>query len=132
MATVSKAFLYFQVFAVGLLGATMMIAPQLVAPKLFLSALGIPGSSELRSLMGGGFIGFALVILGGLRCRRLAPGLLVAMTVIMAGIVVGRIASLVLDGYHVNALVAGISELAISAACWAVYRSNAPESERKN
>lgn len=126
MTTVAKVFLYFQVVALLLFGLVGLFALELIAGQLGLSTLAINGSSELRGLLGGGFIAYALIILFALRSPRLGPGLLISMILLMAGIVVGRIVSLALDGFDPKALGAGVIELLIALACWQLHRSRTP------
>jgi len=125
MTTVARLFLYFQVMTLLLFGLTGLFALDLISGQLGLAALAINGSSELRGLLGGGFIAFALIILFGLRSPQRGTGFLISMILLMAGIVLGRIVSLALDGFDPKALGAGVIELLIALACWQLYRSRA-------
>jgi hypothetical protein len=97
---------------------------------LHLSPLSPAGMGELRGLYGGGFFAMGLVLLGGLHYRPLAPGLLIAMAIIFAGIVVGRLVSLVLDREFVATPLAGASELLLALACWRIYQQGGTNQAR--
>src|SRR5579871_6707810 len=84
---------FFLIFGlVGLFDPVRLIYTILLRPT------GYAGFSELRGLYGGGFIGFGLVIIAGLRWRAHGAGLLLAMSIIIGCVVIGRLISLVLDG----------------------------------
>ena len=107
-----------------------LFAPQIISGQVFLSPATIAGTAELRGLYGGGFIGFGLVLLCGLRCKSLAPGLFLAMAIIMGGIVVGRIVSLAIEHEFAFTIPAIIGEVLLALACWAGSRNAVRESKQ--
>ncbi len=103
---------FFIVF--GLVG---LFAPVMLLNALHLRPVTSAGLGELRSLYGGGFAGIGLVILAGLRCPA-GRGLLLAISIIMGGIVLGRLVSLLLDHDFSFAASNAIFELIIAALCY--------------
>ena len=97
MNNIRRGFLYFVSAFFILFGVTGLFAPQLIDAQLNLMPVAIAGTSETRGLYGGGFAGFGVVIMCGLRCSQLASGLLLAMCIIMGGVVVGRLVSIGID-----------------------------------
>ena len=122
--------LYFFVVFLFVYGATGLLAPQVISGQVFLSPVTIAGTAELRGLYGGGFIGFGFVILCGLRCKSLAPGLLMAMAIIMSCVVVGRVVSLAIDNEFAFTLPAIVGEVLLVLACWAGSRNAAGEAKQ--
>jgi Domain of unknown function (DUF4345) len=99
-------------------GLTVLFAPGMITNSIHLMPSGRAGLGEMRGLYGGGFFGFGLVILAGLRCPASSQGLLLAMSIILGGIVVGRLLSLVLDQDFSFAAPNALFEFIIAAACY--------------
>src|SRR6516165_8371348 len=93
-----------------LFGLAGLLNPAMLAAKLNLLPLSSAGLGEIRGLYGGGFAGFGLVILAGLRSRAAGPGLLLGMSIILGGIVIGRLASMAVDHDYAFALPAALIE----------------------
>ncbi len=122
MNKIARTYLYLSVLLFFAIGVSSLFAPGMVAANLQLSPLSLAGTGEIRGLYGGGFFAFGLVLLGGLRCKSLSPGLLIAMATIMGGVVVGRIVSLAFDHEYLLTLIGGSAELLLALACWNVYK----------
>jgi Domain of unknown function (DUF4345) len=122
MNKIARGYLYLNVLLFAAIGVKSLFMPESMAGQLQLAATSIAGTGEIRGLYGGGFIGFALVLLGGLRCKPLSPGLLIAMATVMGGVVCGRIVSLALDHEYMLTLVGGTAEALVALACWSVYK----------
>ena len=99
-------------------GFTALFAPHIINEQLQLMPSSVANISETRGLYGGGFIGFSLLIFLGLCCKNFARGLLLAVAIIMACIVVGRLVSLGIDRDCATTVPAIIGELIIALACW--------------
>jgi hypothetical protein len=97
-------------------GLTALLAPGLIANSIHLIPAARAGLGEMRGLYGGGFTAYGVVILAGL--RRPGHGLLLAMSIILGGIVVGRLFSLVLDQDFSFSAPNAIFEFIIAAACY--------------
>ena len=124
MNKAARGFLYLFVVLFMAIGVTAMFAPDVIAAKLALTPVNLAGTSELRGLYGGGFFGFGIVLLCGLRCKLLAPGLLTAMAIIMGGVVVGRMVSLAIDHETTFTIPAAIGEGLLAMACWIASKNN--------
>ena len=122
MNKIARAFLYLNVLIFAGVGTKSLFMPESMVGQLQLSAISLAGTGEIRGLYGGGFLGFALVLLGGLRCKPISPGLLIAMVTVMGGVIVGRIFSLAVDREYPMTLTAGALELLLVLACWSVYK----------
>lgn len=122
MNKIARGILYLNVLIFAVVGVKSMFMPESMTGQLQLQAMSIAGTGEVRGLYGGGFIGFALVLLGGLQCKRLSPGLLIAMMTVMGGVVIGRIFSLAIDREYPMTLTAAALESLLVLACWIVYR----------
>jgi hypothetical protein len=122
MNRVARIWLYFIALIFGVVGVTSLLSPETTGSQLQIQAVSLAGTSELRGLYGGGFVGFALIILVGLRRKAYSPGLLMAMAIIMGGIVVGRVVSLAVDHELKTTLGTGVLELLVALACWSVYK----------
>ena len=118
MNKVARGFLYFFGAFFLVYGATALFAPDIIAGKLYLSPVTIAGTSEIRGLYGGGFAGFGVVILTGLRSKTLGAGLLMSMAIVMGGVVVGRVVSLAIDHETAFTVPAAIAELLVAVSCW--------------
>lgn len=125
MKNVRRGFLYLIGASLFLFGMTALFAPHIINSQLNLMPVNIAGTSETRGLYGGGFIGFAVVIIAGLRCSQLASGLLLAMSIIMGFVVVGRLVSIGIDRDLASTVPAIAGELLIALACWAESKSSA-------
>lgn len=101
-----------------LFGLAGLFAPTMLAARLHLAPVNNAGLGELRGLYGGGFTGFGLVILAGLRCKAAGAGLLLAMGIIAAGIAAGRLVSLATDHDTGFAAPAALWEFILAAACY--------------
>jgi hypothetical protein len=113
-----RGLLYFFSAFFILFGLACLFAPALLAAKLNLMPADSAGTGEVRSLYGGGFAGFGLVIFAGLRCKQEGRGLLLAMSIIIGGIVVGRLFSIVIDHDYSFAAPNAILEFIMAAACY--------------
>ena len=122
MNKIARGFLYLNVLIFAIVGVKSLFMPESMVGQLQLQAISIAGTGEMRGLYGGGFIGFALVLLGGLRCKPLSPGLLMAMMTVMGGVVMGRIFSLAVDHEYPMTLTAAALESLLVLACWIVYK----------
>lgn len=122
MTHLARGYLYFVTIVLVLVGCTGLLAPELLGGQLKVMPTATAGFSEMRGLMGGGFLAFGLCLLIGLRGSPLALGLLCAVALIMLTIAIGRILSLVLDGFDLNAVAATVSELLVTASCWHLMR----------
>lgn len=110
---------------VGLLifGGAIFIAPAKFAPRLNLLPQGALGISELRAVFGGAFFAFGLVLLGALLLNTpWKMGLVAAVGAAMGFAVLGRLLSVVLDGYASLPWGAFSGELLIAIAAWIVVR----------
>lgn len=103
-------------------GLTALFAPGLITNSIHLLPSGRAGLGEMRSLYGGGFSSFGLLILAGLRCPT-GHTLLLAMSIILGGIVVGRLFSLVFDQDFSFSVPNALFEFIIAAACYYESRS---------
>jgi hypothetical protein len=101
-----------------LLGLAALLQPAMLAAKLNLLPMNSAGVGEIRGLYGGGFAGFGLVFLAGLHHRTAGRGLLLGMSLILGGIIVGRLASMALDHDYAAALRAGLPEVLMAACCY--------------
>jgi Domain of unknown function (DUF4345) len=126
MNKIRRGFLYFQCVFFIVLGLVGLFAPQLVTVQLGLNVANIAGTSEIRGLYGGGFAGFGIVILYGMRSGSIGRGLLLAMSIIMGGVVVGRLFSLGIDHEFQFTLPAAIAEFLIALTCWMESKSRSP------
>lgn len=107
----------FSIFFIAF-GLTGLLSPVRLIAAVHLMPMTSAGLGELRALYGGGFTGFGLVILAGLRCPSAARGLLLGMSIILACIAVGRLISMGLDhDYHFAASDA-IYEIIMAASCY--------------
>ncbi len=107
----------FSVFFIAF-GLTGLFAPVRLVTALHLMPVTSAGLGELRALYGGGFTGFGVVILAALRRPATGPGMLLAMSLIFAGIACGRLVSMGFDhDYHFAASDA-IYEIIIAASCY--------------
>ena len=122
MNKITRGFLYLNVLIFAIVGVKSLFMPESMVGQLQLQAISIAGTGEMRGLYGGGFIGFALVLLGGLRCKPLSPGLLMAMMTVMGGVVMGRMFSLAVDHEYPMTLTATALESLLVLACWIVYK----------
>ena len=118
MNKIRRGFLYFFSAFLILFGMVGLFAPHIVDAQVNLMPVTIAGTSETRGLYGGGFLGFGVVIVCGLRCSQLARGLLLAMSIIMGGIFVGRMVSLGIDRELALTVPSAILELLMAVACW--------------
>lgn len=125
MKNFRRGFLYLMGASLFLFGMTALFAPHLINEQLQLMPTSIAGTSETRGLYGGGFIGFAMVIICGLRCRDSASGLLMAMAIIMGCIVAGRLISIGIDHELASTVPAVIGEVLIALACWLESKNSA-------
>lgn len=125
MNNIRRGFLYFIAAFFIVFGMTGLFVPHFINAQLDLMPATIAGVSETRGLYGGGFVGFGLVIICGLRCNRLAGGLLLAMCIIMGGVVVGRLLSLGIDRDLASTLPIALGEFLIALACWVESRNSA-------
>lgn len=128
MKNIRRGFLYLIGASLFLFGMTALFAPHIINTQLHLMPVSIAGTSETRGLYGGGFIGFAVVIIYGLRCRHLAGGLLLAMAIIMGSIVAGRLISIGIDHELASTVPAIAGEILIALACWLESKNNATTS----
>jgi len=78
------------------LGVGFWVAPERLAGRFGLEALGLGGLATLRADMGGAFVGLSLLCLVGLYARR--RGLLLAAAAAMAAIVTGRLIAWAVSG----------------------------------
>jgi hypothetical protein len=122
MNRVARIWLYFIALIFGIVGFTSLFSPETTGSQLQIQALSLAGTSELRGLYGGGFVGFALILIAGLRRKDYSQGLLMSMAIIMGGIVVGRVVSIALDHELKATLGAGAPELLVALACLSVYK----------
>jgi len=122
-ATIRRYVLYFFIAFFAVFGITGLFAPAFIAGKLDLAPVALAGAAELRGFYGGGFLGFSLVILAGLRCQQAGSGLLLAMAIIMGSIAAGRLFSMALDHEFAFNIPAGIAELLVSATCYLESRA---------
>jgi len=99
-------------------GLTALFDPARLVTGLHLMPVTSAGLGELRALYGGGFTGFGLVILAALRRPATGPGMLLAMSIILAGIAVGRLVSMGFDHDYHFAASAAIYELIMAASCY--------------
>jgi len=121
---VVRAWLYLHIPLWLLLSGLSLFAPQIAAQRLHLIPDALAGTSEIRGLFGGGFLAFGVIILAGLRIKPLAKGMLGAIGLIMAGVVIGRIVSLIVD-HDLFALRIGSTESLVALACWYEFRQKA-------
>jgi hypothetical protein len=105
--------------AFGLAG---LFAPAMLAAQLHLMPLTNAGLGELRALYGGGFAAIGFTIFAGLRCKVNGPGLLLAMSILLAGIAAGRVVSLIADHDVGFAAPNGLFEFLLAAACYSESR----------
>ena len=124
MNKAARGLLYFFGAFFMVYGATALFAPDIIAGKLYLSPVTIAGTSEIRGLYGGGFAGFGVVILTGLRSKALGSGLLMSMATIMGGVVVGRVVSLAIDHETAFTIPAAVAEILVAGACWVAAKGN--------
>jgi hypothetical protein len=99
-------------------GLTGLFAPALLTAKLNLMPENIAGTGEMRGLYGGGFIGFGLVTLAGLHSQAVSRGLLLAMSIIIGGIVFGRLFSMAVDHDYNAVAPAAIPEFVMALCCY--------------
>jgi Domain of unknown function (DUF4345) len=92
-----RALLYFFGAFFIVFGLVGLFAPALLAAKVNLMPANIAGIGEMRGLYGGGFIAFGLVTLAGLRSPSVSRGMLLAMSIITGGIVIGRVFGMAID-----------------------------------
>lgn len=101
------------------LGLTSMFAPQKMLKNFALEPIGAPGYSTIRSVIGGLFlasVGFlALAIFAGQHLGYLAVAL------VMALVALGRIISMVADGFDKAVVPPLVVELVITAILVAAY-----------
>jgi Domain of unknown function (DUF4345) len=107
----------FSVFFI-VFGLTGLLAPVRLLPALHLLPVTSAGLGELRALYGGGFTGFGLVVLAALRRPATGPGMLFAMSIILAGIATGRVVSILLDHDNHAAASDAVYELIMAASCY--------------
>jgi hypothetical protein len=122
MRLIAKAYLVFMALSFAVVGTAALADPQAVASRLDLLPQSVKGAAEVRCLYGGGFISWSLIIIGALRYRSVAQGMLMAMGLTMGSIATVRLASGVLDHGRGFDPVAILFEALIPVACWVVYR----------
>jgi hypothetical protein len=76
-----------------------------------LAPIGVAGMNEARSIYAGSFWAMGALIVYGLTDARIRQGVLMAVGVIFAGFVMGRIVSIAMDGYDPMLTAPIISEL---------------------
>ncbi len=104
-----------------LFGIAGLYAPAALAGKLGLTPTSPSGLSELRTLYGGGFAGFGITILAGLRHRAAGRGLLLGMGIIFACLTIGRLVSAA-AGHDTLALKAAATEVIMALLCYTESR----------
>jgi len=122
MTILRRSILYFFGAFFIAFGITGLFDPGLIASKMHMLPTTIAGTGEVRGLYGGGFSGFGLVILAGLRSPA-GKGLLLAMSIIMSGVIIGRLFSMGLDHEFAFAMPAAIAEFLVASLCYLEYRS---------
>jgi len=80
------------------LGLRSLLTPTAMADDVGLTAAGVPGLSEIRSVLGGLLAGSAALISIGVATSE--PIWFLATAVLMGVAITGRLISLVADGYH--------------------------------
>ncbi|MET0661469.1 MAG: DUF4345 family protein [Steroidobacteraceae bacterium] len=118
MLKASRALLYVAAVLLVLLGLAALKHPPFVTENMFLAPTQIAGTAEIRGLYGGGFISFGVTTLLGLRCRRLAPGLFIAMATFMWCVAAARVISVAIDHEIAFTVPSLIAEAVLGAAYW--------------
>lgn len=122
MNTALRAIAYFFAAAFTALGLMSLVSPSAMAAKMQLVPASNIGFAEIRGLYGGGFIGFGLILLGGLHWKPYARGLLMAMALSMGSIGTARIVTLPLDAAWGFAIGGAVAEYLLAFACWRLSR----------
>ena len=105
-------------------GLVYLVAPRVMMESNGLTLTGVNDAHLVRSAYGGLFVAFGSLFAAGAVSARLTRHALVALAVFMGGFAVGRIASLLADGWPPGAfLFALATEIAFCAlALWALSR----------
>ncbi|MEM7093123.1 MAG: DUF4345 family protein [Actinomycetota bacterium] len=96
------------------LGLRSLLIPRNMGDAVGLEARGVPGLSEIRSVLGGLLAGSAALIVFGLATEE--PTWFYAVAVLMAVAVVGRLVSLAADGVDKTVVPPLVIEIVIGAA----------------
>lgn len=123
MIAIARGFLYVMAAIFAAIGIAAMCSPETIAAQFDLVPSSTKGIAEVRALYGGGILGWAAIALCALRCRVLAPGLLLAMATLMGLIAMGRVASLAVDHEIMFNLATGTVETLVAMVCWVIYES---------
>lgn len=118
MRIARRLLLYFFAAFFVVFGVAGLFDPAYVGAHVNLLPVSINGTSEIRSLYGGGFMAMGLVIFAGLRGGPGTEGLLRAMAIIFAGIVCGRVLSLLIDHGAAFGAPIALYELVLAACCY--------------
>ncbi|MGI9605362.1 MAG: DUF4345 family protein [Acidimicrobiales bacterium] len=101
------------------LGIRSMFMPANMGEAVGLTPVGVPGLSEIRSVLGGFFLACVTMIITGLATDETAWFLAVA--ILMAAAAIGRIVSIAVDGFHKAALPPLVIELVIGGVLLAAH-----------
>jgi hypothetical protein len=92
-----------------IMGLRLMAMPEAAAATFFIEAQGAAGASTIRGDLGGTFLGAGLIVAVGLIPRT--EHWLYSAAILMGAIALGRVISLVFDGYAQSAVAALIVEI---------------------
>lgn len=122
MVKIARVYLGLQVLLFSAVGIFALTAPQSLLAQFDLVPQSAQGTAEARSLYGGAFLAWALIIVGAWRYKSLRRGLLASLALSIGLIATARILSLAIDHVPDFNVPAMIFEWLIVVACWIVYR----------
>lgn len=125
MRRVAGIYLVFMALVLTIFGLRGLLVPQQIMAGFDLQALSPKGTAEVRSLFGGAFLSWPLILLLAWRRQDLRQGLLTALGLTMGGIGLARLLSVAIVEHELAfSLPALAVELLAALACWVVCRAD--------